>query len=311
LEYVKLDNTDLLVSRFGFGCEPAGGTDWGKVDDHDSIVAIRRAVDLGVNFFDTADVYGLGRSEQILAEALGPDCRKVIIASKFGVNWNVVPGNRARTFFDSSPARLLEALEGSLRRLRLDCIPLYYIHWPDPKTPIADTVEALIKCKEAGKIRYIGVSNFSSEQIRQAHAVHSLATVQVPYNLLQRQAESDVLPCCDELGIRAVAYGPLAQGLLTGKYGADAKFDSDDRRSRLSHFQKETLKENLASVERLEVIGKQYEKKPAQVAIRWILDNPSMSCAIIGIKNAYQLEENLGAMNWTLAPEAWKFLTGE
>jgi aryl-alcohol dehydrogenase-like predicted oxidoreductase len=133
------------------------------------------------------------------------------------------------------------------------------------RQPIADTVEALIKCKEAGKIRYIGVSNFSSEQIRQAHAVHSLATVQVPYNLLQRQAESDVLPCCDELGIRAVAYGPLAQGLLTGKYGADAKFDSDDRRSRLSHFQKETLKENLASVERLEVIGKQYEKKPARL----------------------------------------------
>ena len=310
MEYVKLNNTDLLVSRFGFGSEPAGGTDWGKVDDRDSIAAIQKAVERGINFFDTADVYGLGRSEEILAEALGRDCQKVIIASKFGVNWNVVPGKRAKTFFDGSPARVLEALEGSLRRLRLDCIPLYYIHWPDPNTPIADTMETLIKCKEAGKIRFIGVSNFSAELVRQAYSIHPLATVQTPYNLLQRQAELDLLPCCDELGVGAVAYGPLAQGLLTGKYGPDAKFGDDDRRSRLSHFQKETLKSNLTTVERLKVVGKQYEKSPAQVAIRWILDHPSMSCAIIGVKNTDQLEENLGAMNWTLAPDAWKFLAG-
>ena len=303
MEYVKLQNTDLTISKLGFGCEPAGGTDWGKVNDRDSIAAIRRAVELGINFFDTADVYGLGRSERILSEALGNTRHEVVIATKFGVGWREVPGRRAKTFLDSSPARVVEALEASLRRLKLDCIPLYYIHWPDPRTPIGRTMEVLNKCRRAGKIRAIGVSNFSTTQIRDAHQEGPIACVQTAYNLIQRGGESTILPFCDDLRLGVVTYGPLAQGLLTGKYSADAAFGADDRRSRLVHFQKETLAQNLEIVERLKTVSRHYQKSPAQVAIRWILDNPRITAAIVGVKSPKQLHENLAAMDWTLSRE--------
>jgi aryl-alcohol dehydrogenase-like predicted oxidoreductase len=303
LEYVKLQNTDFTISKLGFGCEPAGGTDWGKVDDRDSIAAIREAVEQGINFFDTADVYGLGRSERILSEALGSARHDVVIATKFGVGWREVPGGRAKTFFDSSPERVVAALEASLGRLKLDCIPLYYIHWPDPHTPIRDTMEALNKCRRAGKIRAIGVSNFSPTQIRDALEAGPIACVQTSYNLIQRNAEATILPYCDDLGLGVIAYGPLAQGLLTGKYTADSLFGPDDRRSRLEHFQKETLAQNLAIVDRLKSISQKYQKSPAQVAIRWILDNPRITAAIVGIKNRKQLQENLAAVDWTLRLE--------
>jgi aryl-alcohol dehydrogenase-like predicted oxidoreductase len=309
MEYTRLGDSDLVVSRLGFGCEPLGGADWGKVDDTEVMAAVSTAVELGINFFDTADVYGLSRSEQLLAQALGNRRNDVVIASKFGVNWSEDPaGGRARTFYDSSPRRVVEALENSLRRLRIDCIPLYLIHWPDPSTPIAETIESLLQCQRAGKIKYIGLSNFPPCLIREVHQMTRLTAVELPYNLVDRQAERELLPCCEELGISVLAYGPLAQGLLTGKYDSNARFDEDDRRHRLGQFQGKHFETNLQLLERTRTVGSRYQRSPAQVAIRWVLEKPAISCAISGVKSSRQIEENVGALGWRLREEDCEFM---
>ncbi len=309
MEYTRLSNTDIVISRLGFGCEPLGGTDWGLVDQDLAIAAVSRALELGINFFDTADVYGLGQSEQLLSKALGQRRHDVIIATKFGVNWKESNGcRRAKTFLDSTPYRVVEALENSLRRLRVDTIPLYLIHWPDPNTPLADTMEALMRCQEAGKIKYIGVSNFTSHQIREANQMVSLAAVQLQYNLIDHRAERELLPCCQELEISALAYGPLAQGLLTGKHGSDSRFGQDDRRHRLPHFQGNKLKEGLRIVGQLEKLGAKLQRSSTQVALRWVLEYPAISCAIVGAKLPAQIEHNVGALGWSLSPEDYEVL---
>jgi len=306
VEYTKLANTDLIVSRLAFGGEPLGGADWGKVDEAQAEAAVERALELGINFFDTADVYGLGRAEERLARALGHKRHEVVIVSKFGVNWEVDPqGGRARTFLDASPRRVVEALEKSLRRLHVDCLPLYLIHWPDPNTPLADTLEALEKCRQAGKVRYIGVSNFPAPLIREAHRRLSLGAVEFSYNLLQHRTDAEVLTCCQELGLSGVAYGCLAQGLLTGKYGAESRFDEGDRRHRLQHFQGETLRKNLEIVERVKQMSTRYDKSPAQLAIQWVLETPAIACAIVGAKSPVQMDDNAGATGWQMARDDW------
>ena len=312
MESIRLGHADLVVSRLAFGCEPLGGTDWGQVDGDLAKEAVSRAVDLGINFFDTADVYGLGRSEEALSAALGERRHDVVIISKFGVNWRQDPnGGRAETFLDSSPRRVVQALENSLRRLRIDCIPLYLVHWPDPRTPITETMEALLRCQQAGKIRHVGVSNFPARLVRQANQVVKLAAVELPYSLLDREAERELVPCCRELGIDVLVYGPLAQGLLTGKYGPGTRFSRDDRRSRLAHFQGEKLARNLKMVDKLSAVAQRKEKTATQVAIRWVLDNPSVASAIVGVKTPEQLEDNLGAMDWRLEPKDREFLATE
>lgn len=310
MEQVRFGNTDLRVSRIGFGCEPLGGCDWGQVDEPEAVKAVHRALDLGINFFDTADIYGLGRSEEVLSKALGERRRDVIIATKFGVNWVRDPkGGRAKTFYDSSPKRAIEALEGSLRRLRIDTISVYQVNWPDPDTPIADTMEALVKCQAAGKIRCIGLCNFPAPLIREAHNVSPLASLQAKYNLLDRQIEGEILGCCAELGLAVLAWGSLAQGLLSGKYGPESRFGNDDRRSRLEHFQGEKLAENLKLVDKLREIGARYGKTPAQVAVRWVLTNPLVTCAIVGAKKPVQVEENAEATGWNLSEPDRESLT--
>ncbi|MGC8833414.1 MAG: aldo/keto reductase, partial [Armatimonadota bacterium] len=215
MEYVRLKNTDLVVSKIGLGCEPLGGVDWGYVDEHAAEAVVHKALELGINLFDTADVYGLGLSETRLSQALGPHRHQVTIITKFGINWKKVPGReRALTFRDSSPAHVVEALENSLRRLRIECIPIYCIHWPDPKTPIYDTLEALQKCQQQGKIRYIGLSNFPIDIARQAHSISPVCVVELLYNLLDRGLEAEIAAYRAELGVSVVAYGMLAQGLL-------------------------------------------------------------------------------------------------
>jgi aryl-alcohol dehydrogenase-like predicted oxidoreductase len=305
VEYTRLGNTDLEVSRVGFGCWAIGGHGWGKVDDHVSIKAIHRALDLGINFFDTADVYGFGHSEEVLCRALGELRTKVIIATKFGVTWDA----EKSIGHDTSPGRIIKALEGSLRRLRLDCIPLWQIHWPDQKTPLSATMEALIRCQEEGKVRHLGCSNFSAEQICEAQEYGRLESLQASYNILDRSIEGSLLECCQRFQMGIVAYNPLAQGLLSGKFGVDVKFGGDDIRSRSKYFCDGQIKDNLRATAQLREVAKQFGKSPAQVAIRWVLDKPGVACAIPGMKTPRQVEENVGAMDWRLPLEEWENLS--
>ena len=296
--YSILTNSKLKVSHIGFGCEPLGGTDWGVVDKKGVINAVQVAIEKGINFFDTADVYGLGKSEEMLANALGKQRHKVVILTKFGINWTLFPNSkRANTFYDSSPKRVREALHKSLIRLKIDSIPIYLIHWPDPKTPIEKTMAELIKAKKQGKIQNIGVSNFSASQIEEAHSMEPLTCVEIPYNLLFRQSGNDIFPTCQRLGISVLAYGPLAQGYLTCKYKVGIQFQDNDRRSRLNHFKPNNMISNEKVLRKLEVLSKKYHCSCAQIAIRWILDLNLFASVIVGAKTSDQVENNVNITN--------------
>ncbi len=304
MEYVKLHNTDLKISRLIFGCEPLGGTDWGKIDENLLEKAINQAVNLGVNCFDVADVYGLGRAEERISQILGPKRHDCVIISKFGVNWEKPIGKaRAKTFFDCSPKRVVNALENSLTRLRLDCIPIYLIHWPDPKTPIQETLEALLQCQTEGKIQYFGVSNFPLTLLQEAHQNIQIPIIELQYNLVDRSSEQELLGYCQQQKINVLAYGALAQGLLTGKFNSDTRFEKDDRRHRLPNFHPDVLVKNLQIIDKLKILGQRHGKTPSQVAIRWILDNRSISATIVGAKSPQQITSNVGALDWRLSDE--------
>ncbi|MBV9155433.1 MAG: aldo/keto reductase [Acidobacteriaceae bacterium] len=298
-----------MVSRIGLGCEVLGGADWGPVDADLALRAVPASLEHGINLFETADVYGLGRSEELLSIALGSYRNRVAIASKFGLRGELIPGEtRARITRDCSARWVMAAVEQSLRRLKLESIPIYIVHWPDPATPIAETIAALDGCRRAGKIRCIGVSNFSASEIREAHQVTALDVVEVPYSLLDRRCETEILPLCQELNIRVLAYGPLGQGLLTGKYGPAHQFESNDRRGRLPQFRGDLFPENFQIVHRLHEIGLQYEISPSQLAIRWVLDHPGVSAVIVGAKSPGHVKENAGALGFTLASSDYHYL---
>jgi aryl-alcohol dehydrogenase-like predicted oxidoreductase len=309
VEYTTIGGS-LRVSRIAMGCEPLGGTDWGTVDVEAASAAVSAAVDAGINFFDTADVYGLGLSEERLSRALGPRRHDVIIATKVGIRWDQVPtGGRALTYRDASAGYLDGAVEASLRRLAIDALPLLYVHWPDPATPLVETMEALARMKSSGKLKHLAVSNFSSDQIRQAHGIATLSAVQLEYNLLNQQAALEIFPTCRELAIPIVAYGPLAQGLLTGKYGASWCFAENDRRHRLPHFaplQRRAAEQCLA---KLAVVAARHGKTVTQTALRWALDGPGVTAVIGGAKSPVQVVENAAATDWSLSLEEHRELS--
>ncbi|MGB7211068.1 MAG: aldo/keto reductase [Gemmatimonadales bacterium] len=292
MEYVRLGRSDLKISRVGFGCEQLGGTDWGPVDEASAAAAVRRALDLGVTLFDTADVYGLGRSEEILGRVLGPDRHRVQIATKFGIAWEASPdGGRSRTYRDARPERIGPALEGSLRRLGVDRVSLYQLHWPDPATPLADTLGALVRLREAGKIGEIGLSNVGREELELALTLAPIASVQLPYSLLDRRVEGGMLDLCAGAGVSVIVYGGLAHGLLSGKYGPDSTFPADDRRSRLEAFQGERLIQNLKIVERVKEVAARRGHSASQVALGWLLCRPQVTCVLVGARSPAQVED--------------------
>lgn len=285
------------LSRLCFGCEPLGGTDWGPVDDAEIGRAVKRALDRGIDFFDTADVYGLGLSEERLSKALGQRRHDVVIATKGGVSWSQTdPLARAKIAYDSSPKYIRAAVENSLRRLRLDVLPLYYVHWPDPCTPIEATFAELEDLRTEGKIRSLGCSNYSAEQVAKACQVATVEYVQVPANMIEGAPEPEVLELCARYQLRVVAYNVLAHGLLTGKYTDTSRFSTDDRRSRLPLFQGLRYKEALAKTAQIRNEAAAENLTAAQYAIQWVLRLPHVVSAIVGIKSVGQLEENAGVL---------------
>lgn len=304
MEYSRLGNTNLHISHIAFGCAPMGGYDYGPVNDDDSMKAVRKALDLGINFFDTADIYGFGHAETILGNALSGNRDKAFIATKFGLVWD----DKGKIIRDCSPKRVVKALEDSLRRLKADVVDLYQMHWIDPETPIRDTMEILLRCQREGKIRYIGCSNMTEDIIKDIQRIGRVDTVQFSYNLLNRKAELRILPYCKELKISFVAHSPLARGFLTGKYQPGHKFFGTDTRNKSTYFSTEKMHEKKELISNIAKIGIKYDKTNTQVALRWILDNPLVSNIIVGVKDMLQIEESAGSVGWSLTPEDYSSL---
>lgn len=302
MEYITLQNTDLRVSRFCMGGCPMGGYGWGSVQESELLDAVHEALACGVNFFDTADTYGLGQSERTLARGLGSHRHEVVIESKFGVR----AGNGA-TFYDNSPAYIQQALEGSLRRLNTDYIDVYVIHYRDGRTPIADVVGKLEELKAAGKIRYYGLSNIHGETLEELLPyAGKFACCQEELSLACRRNEAALRTAQERLHVTPMTWGSLGQGILTGKYTKDnIHFGADDRRSReiYVNFHGEKLAQNLRIVAVLKDIAADRGVSPAACAIRWLLDTLPESVVLAGAKRPAQLRANAEAMGWTLNAE--------
>lgn len=302
MEYITLQNTGLRVSRFCMGGCPMGGYGWGSVQESELLDAVHAALGAGVNFFDTADTYGLGQSERTLAKGLGSRRRDVVIESKFGVR---VGGGK--TVYDNSPEYIQQALEESLRRLNTDYIDVYLIHYRDGKTPIADVVGKLEELKAAGKLRYYGLSNIHGDGLEELLPYAGrFACCQDELSLACRKNEDDLRAVQSRLRATPMTWGSLGQGILTGKYNREnVCFGADDRRSReiYVNFHGEKLEQNLRIVEALRKIAANREKSVAACAIRWILDTLPESVVIAGVKRPAQLSANVEAMGWTLNEE--------
>jgi aryl-alcohol dehydrogenase-like predicted oxidoreductase len=288
------------LSRIVLGCEPLGGTDWGAAETRASAAAVEEAVACGITAFDVADVYGLGRAETLLGEILGGRRSELLVMTKGGVRWWESDHGRARTATDGSGRYLRHAVEASLERLHMDSIPLYFLHRPDPHVPIEESVGALAALVESGLLGAIGICNAGPAEVRKAHAVHPLAAVQFEYSILKREAEVDLIPVCRELGIAAIAHGPLAQGLLTGKYNRHSTFGNDDRRHRLPLFNALATGDHDETLARLQAVADEHGASPAQVALRWTLDHAGIAAVIAGAKDAGQVRDNVGSSNLRL-----------
>lgn len=299
MKNVKIKKTDLLVSPLCMGGCPLGGYGWGDTVRQDLIDAVRTAIDNGINFFDTADTYGLGESERTLAEALGADSQRAVITTKFGVRIE-----NGKTFYDNSREYIFQAVEGSLKRLKRDCIDLYQVHYRDGKTPLCDVVESLERLKEQGKIRYYGLSNIHNEDEAELKQLkeNPFVSFQDEYSLACRKNESDMFNFRDSYEMTPFTWGSLGQGILSGKYDKNCKFDSNDRRSReiYVNFHGEKLLKNLEIVEVLKEIAAETGKSVSSVAIRWILDYLKDSVVIVGAKSPKQVLQNAEAMSFTL-----------
>ena len=308
MESVTLKHSDLTVSRICMGGCPMGGYNWGETNEEDCIDAIHEALYRGVNFFDTADTYGLGRSETILAKGLGSHRNEVVVQTKFGV---VVPPDGGQTSINNTPQYLRIALESSLRRLNTDYIDIYVIHYWDRVTPPEEIVGELEKHRKAGKIRYYGLSNIRKESLPLfAPFKDRFANAQHEFSLACRKHEDVIDFTRHEMDTTPLTWGSLGQGILTGKYDENVQFGCNDRRRNEAYvnFHGEKLKHNLRIVDALKSISNNHDKICAATAIRFILDTMPDSVAIVGVKNAMQITENLEALDWHLSMEELEYL---
>ncbi len=296
LEHRVLGKSGLSVSAIGLGCMSLSGI-YGAADDAVSEVLIRHAIDVGVDHFDSSDMYGWGHNEQVLGKALKGRRDSVVVATKFGQTQRPGQSNGV----NGRPEYVLEACEASLKRLGIDVIDLYYQHRADPAVPVEDTVGAMAKLVTQGKVRFLGLSEAAPERIRRAHAVHPIAAVQTEYSLLYREEAEETRKTTTELGISFVAYSPLGRGLLTGAIKSFA--DVDGRRAAHPRFQEQNFDRNRALVAKIEAVAAEKSCTPSQVTLAWLLAQGPDVVAIPGTRYAARLNENVGALNVDLSPQ--------
>lgn len=289
----NLINNHLNVSKICFGCEALGGTDCGQVSVPDITSAIHLAVESGINFFDTADIYGLGLSESRLSDILGSARHDIVIATKVGVAWRKENNHRAVTWKDSSPTYIRSALESSLIRLRLDVIPVMYSHWPDSSTSLEQTFTTFKQFIDEEKVISVGCSNYNIEQLRTVVEYCPVSLLQLPLNILEGGISDELNIFCSKNNIKIVAYNSLANGLLTGKFNKDSVFPENDRRHRLPLFQKDRFAQTLSKVAEHKRLAAQSELTLTQYALKWILEQPNIASVITGIKSRQQLSDNI------------------
>jgi aryl-alcohol dehydrogenase-like predicted oxidoreductase len=299
LEYIKIDGTNLISSRIALGTWAIGGWMWGGTDEKESIRTIHAALDQGVNLIDTAPIYGYGRSEEIVGEALRQHGRRdsVILATKVGIDWT-----RGKIERNSTRQRVLQELRDSLRRLQTDYIDIYQVHWPDPLVPVEETANTLRELYEQGKIRAIGVSNYSPEEMERFRAIAPLHTIQPPYNLFEREIERDVLPYALDRGIATLTYGALCRGLLSGAMRTDRQFAKDDmRKTSDPKFQPPHFAEYLNAASKLDAFARaNFGKRVIHLAVRWLLDQPGVGVALWGARRPEQLAPINEVSGWAL-----------
>jgi len=301
----KLGNSDLELTAIGFGAWAIGGGDWayawGPQDDSESIATIRRALELGVNWIDTAAIYGLGHSEEVVAKALKGLSQKPYVFTKCSMCWNA-----DRSIYNSLQANSIrKELEASLRRLQVDEIDLYQIHWPNPDAEIEEGWTELARLQQEGKIRWLGVSNFNVEQMKRAQAIAPITSLQPPYSMLRPAVAAEILPFAQTNGIGVINYSPMVSGLLTGKMTAErvATMPADDWRRKAIEFNEPRLSRNLRLVELLREIGSGSGVTPGVVAVAWTLRNPAITAAIVGGRSPRQVEETTAALSFRLTDQ--------
>jgi aryl-alcohol dehydrogenase-like predicted oxidoreductase len=297
--------TGLDVSAIGFGCWEVGGG-YGQVEEEEFARAVGRALDVGVNCFDTAEGYGMGASERALGTALGSRRDEAVIVSKFGMNYRDKPNLR-----DSSRERVFASIDKSLKNLGTDWLDAYLVHWPDRLTPFQETMGALEEVVRDGKVRAIGLSNFKLEEIEACRRAFRVDVVQYGWNMFDRRMQREILPYCQEHGIGFMAYGSLCFGLLTGTFTEDMDFGSEDWRSRQGKmgsikmfenlFGAEAFPRNVRAVEELKAIAARYDKSLPQLALRWAISHPAISTALVGCRNVAEVDDNIGAVGWSIS----------
>jgi aryl-alcohol dehydrogenase-like predicted oxidoreductase len=297
---MKLGSTGAEVSRLGLGCMGMSYA-YGATDDTESIATVHRALDLGITFLDTADLYGFGANEELIGRAIKDRRDEVFLATKFGIVGD--PTRPGQSGVNGSPEYVRSAIDASLSRLGLDHVELYYQHRADPAVPIEETVAAMASLVEAGKVRYLGLSEVSADTIRRAHAVHPITAVQSEWSLFSRDIEDEVLPTCRELGIGIVPYSPLGRGMLTGAVPRTSELAADDYRRTLPRFTGDNLDANLALVDEIRSVAARYDATPGQVALAWVLAQGNDVAPIPGTKRRRYLEENARALDLDLSSD--------
>lgn len=315
MELRKLGRSDVTVTPLAFGAWAIGGWMWGGAEESDALEAIKASIDTGITTIDTAPVYGFGRSEELVGKAMKGIARdKYQILTKFGMNWQTPEGepffettdNEGKPFMMhkwASKKKVMQECEDSLRRLQTDYIDLYQIHWPDATTPISETFEAVEKLIEQGKVRAAGVCNYNTSQVSEALETIQLASNQVPYSLINRGIEQDIIPQALERGLSIIAYSPLQRGLLTGKIKPGHQFNEGDTREGNRFYTDENIRRTNDLLKEISPIAEKYKASLAQLILNWTMNQPGIACVLAGARNVQQVKDNAGALNFTLSKE--------